>query len=486
MNYDEVKRHVDAEVRNLNRLFNKRGAGVTAAFFDRRNVMYQMGVAPDIKADILTQMQATVEAQAYTWRKEWGYNYPVPVQVDLGKARLILPLFDRVPQITYLDEAYLDELATIGKKWHIMLGIAPPYAHPGNPRKSMPLYVHLDGPEFSILWTAVSQWGKTTAIKSSVMEMCWRHDPKELRLIIIDPENKTWGKWGDVPHVTDHVTGMDHATQVLSDIDSILQGPAGNYKTKTLLVIEEFQAFTLAAKGSVTRQQFQLVMSDLMTRGAAYGFSAIVTTQRPEMRVIPGMIRDNIPVRISGRQRSTGACQMALGQGYHQPLGLGQPGDFVVLNSWGLTQFYGLVLKDEAKLIAGLNRKYQPFFSGRPASHRYRDMDAEILSVLEQFDDGVGLRKGWKTSIAKVLARRAGYLTHRGQNWYILAPKAEKFADVYFMRAHPNDLPTIDEGEMYIEYDEPLRYEREKRLHVQGPREFEDLHSDDPLEDWDD
>ena len=480
-----VKSLVQAEAKNLNRLFAKKGVAVREVYFDRRMVMYEFRLHTEVRADILSAMKQTVEAQAFAWRKKWGYDYEVPVTLDLGRGRYFMPLFDPTrAEPMLLTAEYLDDLAKVGSKWWAMLGFAPKVTHPKAVDRISPIYVDLDSPDFGIMVTAVSQWGKTSMMKAMLMEMCWRHDPSELKVIVIDPENKTWKDWARVPHVTAHVTDMDYATQVLRDIQELMRGPARTYTARTILLIEEFQAFTTAAKSSTLRNLFKDVMSDIMTRGAAYGYSPIVSTQRPEMRVIPGMVRDNIPVRVSGKHRSRGACDMALGAGHTEPLGLANPGDFVLVDQRGSTLFYGAMLHREKELIAQLGRKHARVFKGRPANERYREMDDEILMVLEQYDDGVELGKGWIGAVAKVLARRGGYLTHKGRKYKEWSAMAQKFADVYFMRAHPNDLPEIDETGQLIEYDDPLEYEREKRLHVFGVRRYEDIHPDTPVDDW--
>lgn len=159
--------------------------------------------------------------------------------------------------------------------------------------------------------------GKSVAINSILLSMLYRHSPNTLRLILIDPKRVELTLYNSIPHlitpvITDAkkvvnalrwaVKEMDKRyerlqTAKVRDILSYNAKQAGNKEELMpyiVVVIDEL-ADIMAAYG----RDVEAAIVRLAQMSRAVGIHLIVSTQRPSVEVITGLIKANITSRIA-------------------------------------------------------------------------------------------------------------------------------------------------------------------------------------------
>lgn len=156
--------------------------------------------------------------------------------------------------------------------------------------------------------------GKSVGINSFLCSLLFRCSPEELRLILVDPKRVELTTYQDIPHLLTPVivdaakvvsalkwtcAEMDRRYQVLADhgvrnLASYNQLPNIAKMPSIILIIDEFADIMMFAPNDVEESVTRIAQ---MAR--AVGIHLILTTQRPSVNVITGLIKANIPTRIA-------------------------------------------------------------------------------------------------------------------------------------------------------------------------------------------
>lgn len=161
--------------------------------------------------------------------------------------------------------------------------------------------------------------GKSVGINAMLLSLLYRNSPKTLRLIMIDPKMLEFSMYNDIPHLlTPVITQAKQAVGVLQNLVSEMERRyklMAQTKTKN---IESYNA-KMKAQGEETMPFIVIIIDELadlmMTSGKdvefsigrlaqmarASGIHLIVATQRPSVDVVTGLIKANLPSRISYR-----------------------------------------------------------------------------------------------------------------------------------------------------------------------------------------
>ncbi len=161
--------------------------------------------------------------------------------------------------------------------------------------------------------------GKSVCINSLITSILYKAKPNEVKMIMIDPKMVELGVYNGIPHllipvVTDpkHAAGalnwavaeMKNRYQLMKDNKvRNLQG----YNTlmeenntpeqklpEIVIIIDELADLMLAAKNEV-----EDAINSLAALARAAGMYLVIATQRPSVDVITGVIKANVPSRIS-------------------------------------------------------------------------------------------------------------------------------------------------------------------------------------------
>lgn len=164
--------------------------------------------------------------------------------------------------------------------------------------------------------------GKSVTINAILLSLLYRHSPEMLKLILVDPKRVELSLYNGIPHLITPVIvdtkkvfhalrwavrEMEKRYEKLSDDASrdIFSYNAKRHKAKEdlmpliVIVIDEL-ADLMASHG----RDVEAAIVRLAQMARAVGIHLIVSTQRPSVEVITGLIKANIPTRLALRVAS--------------------------------------------------------------------------------------------------------------------------------------------------------------------------------------
>ncbi len=174
--------------------------------------------------------------------------------------------------------------------------------------------------------------GKSVMINGFIMSILMRAKPSEVRFIMVDPKTVELGLYHDIPHLlTPVITDMKKAANALKNATSEMERRLKLLAEHSVRNIDQFNAKLDRIKAKYEKENPELAralrplpyiviiideLADLMiqegrqieesiTRLAqmarAVGIHLVLATQRPSVDVITGLIKANVPARISFR-----------------------------------------------------------------------------------------------------------------------------------------------------------------------------------------
>jgi DNA segregation ATPase FtsK/SpoIIIE, S-DNA-T family len=237
--------------------------------------------------------------------------------------------------------------------------------------------------------------GKSVSVNAMLTSILFRASPEDVRLILIDPKRLELGMYEDIPHLlTPVVVDPKQASNALRWAVREMEERYKTLAAEGVRNIEQFNrniqaagAERTPADGEPDRELKPLPyivivideLADLMmvacneveesiTRLAqmarAVGIHLILATQRPSVDVITGLIKANLPARISFRVSSKVDSRTILdGNGAEQLLG---KGDMLYLppSSSRLIRLHGPYISEQetARLASFLRKQGRPEF----------------------------------------------------------------------------------------------------------------------------
>ncbi|WP_348519236.1 FtsK/SpoIIIE family DNA translocase [Campylobacter lari] len=159
--------------------------------------------------------------------------------------------------------------------------------------------------------------GKSVGINSMLLSLLYRNSPKTLRLMMIDPKMLEFSIYNDIPHLlTPVITDPKKAVNALSNMVAEMERRyrlMAEAKTKNIenynekikdqggeilpfivVIIDELADLMMTAGKDV-----EFYMGRLAQMARASGIHLIVATQRPSVDVVTGVVKANLPSRIS-------------------------------------------------------------------------------------------------------------------------------------------------------------------------------------------
>ena len=167
-----------------------------------------------------------------------------------------------------------------------------------------------------ILVAGTTGSGKSVLIHNFILSLLFHYGPRDLRFVFIDPKRVELTLYKGIPHlytnpITDPkkalralvwiVSEMERRYELLEersarDIDSYnrMSSGKGEHLPYLVVVIDELadlmQSFPREIEGNVVR---------IAQKSRAVGIHLIISTQRPSVNIITGLVKANIPVRIA-------------------------------------------------------------------------------------------------------------------------------------------------------------------------------------------
>ncbi|MGD9623260.1 MAG: DNA translocase FtsK [Arcobacter sp.] len=159
--------------------------------------------------------------------------------------------------------------------------------------------------------------GKSVGINSMILSLLYKNSPDNLRLVMIDPKMLEFSMYNDIPHLlTPVITKASDAINALANMVSEMER---RYTLMSKTKTKNIENYNEKAKneGYETMPYIVVVIDELadlmMTSGKdveysiarlaqmarASGIHLIVATQRPSVDVVTGLIKANLPSRLS-------------------------------------------------------------------------------------------------------------------------------------------------------------------------------------------
>ena len=159
--------------------------------------------------------------------------------------------------------------------------------------------------------------GKSVGINAMLLSLLYRNSPDTLKLLMIDPKMLEFSIYNDIPHLlTPVITKPKHAIIALSNMvnemerrykilsesktknienyNEKIKKTGGTHLPYIVVIIDE-----LADLMMTSGKEVEFYVSRLAQMARASGIHLLVATQRPSVDVVTGLIKANLPSRIS-------------------------------------------------------------------------------------------------------------------------------------------------------------------------------------------
>jgi S-DNA-T family DNA segregation ATPase FtsK/SpoIIIE len=313
-----------------------------------------------------------------------------------------------------------------------------------------------------LLVAGATGMGKSVGLNAIILSILYKASPEQVRLIMIDPKIVELASYADIPHLlTPVVTNMNEAASALwwsvnemerrysllakfgvRNIESFnekqslakkagkpLLDPSFNPETAKegeehpelealpliVIVIDEYADMlgALAQEDRAKSKRVEGLIVRIAQKARAAGMHLIVATQRPSVDVITGLIKSNIPTRVSFKVSSKTDSRTILDQaGAEQLLGMGDM-LYMAPGIAHLTRVHGAFVEDSEilRVVKHLKKNSSPnYLDGilNPKSEPVGDKDsAQNTGELDSlFDEAVQIVTSTRRASISSLQRR--------------------------------------------------------------------------------
>ena len=160
--------------------------------------------------------------------------------------------------------------------------------------------------------------GKSVGINAMILSFLYKNSPDNLKMIMIDPKMLEFSMYNDIPHLLTPV--ITKAAEAINALSNMVLEMEKRYKMMAKTRTKNIETFNEKAKIEKEYQPFPYIviiideLADLMmTSGKdvelsiarlaqmarASGIHLVVATQRPSVDVVTGLIKANLPSRVS-------------------------------------------------------------------------------------------------------------------------------------------------------------------------------------------
>ncbi len=257
--------------------------------------------------------------------------------------------------------------------------------------------------------------GKSIFVHNLIMSLIMKTKPSECKIVLIDPKHVEMSRYKEMPHLmcpilTDIVPCRNALNKLVMEMENryTLFELAGvsNLKQYNKQVREENQKDELPVIVVIIDEYADLVDSykdisvpvvRLAQKSRAAGIHLVISTQRPSVNVITGVIKANLPTRVALRVASPTDSMTILGEGGAEKL-LGY-GDLLVdspeINGVGLTRLQSpFVDNSEVRKVVNFLKEnykchYHPNFLDLEDSKKTSYMDESGNDTIDELYDDV-------------------------------------------------------------------------------------------------
>jgi len=161
--------------------------------------------------------------------------------------------------------------------------------------------------------------GKSVGINAMILSLLYKNSPDQLRLLMIDPKMLEFSIYNDIPHLltpvitkpkqaiaalNNMVAEMERRYELMADsrtknienYNEKVKKIGGEHFPYIVVIIDELADLMMTSGKDV-----EISIARLAQKSRACGIHLIVATQRPSVDVVTGLIKANLPSRISYR-----------------------------------------------------------------------------------------------------------------------------------------------------------------------------------------
>ncbi len=295
--------------------------------------------------------------------------------------------------------------------------------------------------------------GKSVGINSMILSLLYRNSPDELKFIMIDPKMLEFSIYNDIPHLLTPV--ITESKKAITALNAMVKEMERRYKMMAKMRVKNIEGYNKKVDKNEKMPYIVIIIDELadlmMTSGKdveyaiarlaqmarASGIHLIVATQRPSVDVVTGLIKANLPSRISFKVGQKIDSKVILDQfGAESLLGRGDM-LFTPPGITGLIRLHAPYASEEEieKVVEYLKSQREPQYDNSIIStiESETDLEDEIGDVDELFDEAKEIiLKEQRTSISYLQRRlqigynRAANIIEQMERAGILSPPNAK------------------------------------------------------------
>lgn len=204
--------------------------------------------------------------------------------------------------------------------------------------------------------------GKSEFLKSLVMSLICRHTSETVNLALIDPKRVTFpefeeSKWLISPVIKERDRAINFMEELVSKMEEryqqLEQAKCSDLKAYNQQLIKEgkkpiphlvcvFDEYADFMVEKETREALELSIKRLGAMARAAGIHLIISTQRPEAKIVTPIIRSNLPGRVALKTSTEADSKIILGGNQTQAAYLLGKGDLLYLKAGELSRLQSL------------------------------------------------------------------------------------------------------------------------------------------------
>ncbi len=390
---EEARAELNENARIIVDTLNNFNARTTISAITRGPTVTRYELVPEAGVRVRSIANLVDDIQLNLAAKGIRIECPIP-----GKSAVGIEVPNRVPSMVYLREIVESkQFKTAKGKLFCALG------------KSISgenQYVDIEKTPH-LLVAGATGMGKSVCINSLLVSLLYKATPDDVRLILIDPKKVELSNYNGVPHLLVPVvcepkkslgalqwavTEMDNRFEIIEAAgvrnliefnEKVDKGYDADKMPRILIVIDELADLKMQVpdiEGHITR---------LTQKARAAGIHIIIGTQRPSVDVLTGLIKSNIPSRISFRVPSQVDSRTVLDEVGAEKLV--SRGDMLVklVGSLSPVRVQGAyVSADEIEEVISFWKENTPAIYDEEVMHQIDANAAKLAKNDKDFDDG--------------------------------------------------------------------------------------------------
>ncbi len=238
---------------------------------------------------------STLEEKVYVFEQEFGQNIQLK---KVSSKTFVLYVYVNNP----LKENYEYQMINLKHNLPIYIG--------RNERGKVISYDMVEEPHLLIAGETGS--GKSVLLRSLLTTLIFNKTPQQLKLYLFDMKKSEFFLFKRLPHVVENTYDRDKMKQRFSEITQELSDRGDLLEQHEVPHIDELPDEAKPPYIIVFIDEFSLInnettivsaIQDITAIGRALGIFMVLSTQRPDSKILEGRIKSLLTVRIGGKQQ---------------------------------------------------------------------------------------------------------------------------------------------------------------------------------------